>query len=157
MRTRTVPIILAVGSIAIAAPIAQGATTSHQLKLTIKGVTITSQGDRPGNKQTSAGLVSGKPFGDAVDSISDKVTAVTSTTVTFAGAITIYTTHGTINGPIKIKIKPTAHGGATGTGIVKITGGTGRYTGAHGAATFTGAESANSPVFVSHATGTVSY
>ena len=62
MLTRTVAIIVALGSIAIAAPIAQGARHKHQLKLTIKDSTITSQGDRPGNKQTTAGLISGKPF-----------------------------------------------------------------------------------------------
>lgn len=157
MLTRTVAIIVALGSIAIAAPIAQGALNKHQLKLTIKDATITSQGDRPGNNQTTAGLISGKPFGNGVESITDKVTAVTSTTITFAGTITIYTTHGTINGKITIKIKPASSGGATGTGTGNITGGTDRYTRAHGAFTFTGAESANSTVFVSHATGTVSY
>lgn len=157
MLTRTLATIVTLGAIAIAAPIAQGAPTKHKIKLTIKDATITSQGDRPGNKQTTAGLVSGKPFGHAVESITDRVTTVTSTTITFAGTITIYTTHGTITGPIKIKIKPTANGGATGTGTVKITGGTGSYTGEHGTFTFTGAESANSTVFVSHATGTVSY
>ena len=157
MLTRTVAIILAMGSIAIAAPIAQGAPNKHQLKLTIKDATITSQGDRPGNKQTTAGLVSGKPFGHAVESITDKVTTVTSTTITFAGTITIYTTHGIIKATIKIKIKPASNGGATGTGTAKITGGTGHYTGAHGTFTFTGAESANSTVFVSHAIGTASY
>ncbi|MFZ0042853.1 MAG: hypothetical protein WAK93_16195, partial [Solirubrobacteraceae bacterium] len=129
----------------------------HQIKLTIKDATITSQGDRPGNKQTSTGLVSGKPFGHSVESIADKVTTVTSTTITFAGRITIYTAHGIINGTIEIKIKPKSSGGATGTGTGTITGGTGSYTGAHGAFTFTGAESANSTVFVSHVTGTASY
>lgn len=157
MLTRTVAIIAALGTIGIAAPIAQGARNKHQLKLTIKDSTITSQGDRPGNKQTTAGLVSGKPFGKGVESISDKVTAVTSTTVTFVGTITIYTRHGIINSTITIKIKPAPSGGATGSGTGNITGGTGRYAGAHGAFTFTGAESANSTVFVSHATGTVSY
>jgi hypothetical protein len=156
MPARLVATILALGSIAIAAPIAQGTPNRHQLKLTIKDATITSQGDRPGNKQTTAGLVSGKPFGYGVESITDRVTTVTSTTITFAGTITIYTAHGIINGTITIKIKPT-NGGATGTGTGKITGGTGRYTGAHGTFTFTGAESANSTVFASHVTGTASY
>jgi hypothetical protein len=157
MPTRTVATILALGSIAIAAPIAQGAPNEHQIKLTIKDATITSQGDRPGKKQTTAGLVSGKPFGHGVESITDKVTTVTSTTITFTGTITIYTQHGIINGTIKIKIKPASGGGATGTGSGKITGGTGSYTGAHGTFTFTGAESANSTVFVSHVIGTTSY
>ena len=128
MLTRTVAIIVALGSIAIATPIAQGALNKHHLKLTIKDATITSQGDRPGNKQTTAGLIAGKPFGNGVESITDKVTAVTSTTITFAGTITIYTTHGIINGTITIKIKPASSGGATGTGTGNITGGTGRYT-----------------------------
>ena len=83
-----------------------GALNKHQLKLTIKDATITSQGDRPGNKQTTAGLVSGKPFGNGVESITDKVTARPTTTITFAGTITIYTTHGIITGTIDIKIKP---------------------------------------------------
>jgi hypothetical protein len=157
MPTRTVAVIVALGSIAIAPPIAQGAANKHQIKLTIKDATITSQGDRLGNKQTTAGLVSGKPFGHGVESITDKVTTVTSTTITFAGTITIYTAQGTITGTIKIKIKPASTGGATGTGTGKISGGTGSYTGAHGTFTFTGSESANSTVFVSHVTGTVSY
>jgi hypothetical protein len=157
MPTRTVAIIVALGSLALAAPIAQGAPNNHQIKLTIKDATITSQGDRPDNKQTTAGLVSGKPFGHGVESITDKVTTITSTTITFAGTITIYTTHGIINGTITIKIKPASSGGATGTGTGKITGGTGSYTGAHGTFTFTGAESANSTVFVSHVIGTASY
>jgi hypothetical protein len=148
---------LALGSLALAAPIAQGASAQHHLKLTIKDATITSQGDRPGAKQTSAGVVSGKPFGQGVESITDKVKAVTRTTITFSGAITIYTTRGIITGTITIRIKPTSSGGATGTGSGNITGGTGDYAGAHGAFTFTGAESANPPVFVSHARGAVSY
>jgi hypothetical protein len=157
MPTRTVATILALGSFAIAAPIAQGAPSKHQLKLTIKDATITAQGDRPGNRQTSAGTVSGKPFGHGVESISDKVTTVTSTTITFVGAITIYTAHGSINGTITIKVKPASSGGATGTGSGTITSGAGSYTGAHGAFTFTGAEGANATVFVSHVIGTVSY
>ncbi len=157
MPTRTVAIIVALGSIAIAAPIAQAAPNKHHIKLTIKDATITSQGDRPGNKQTTAGLVTGKPFGSGVESITDKITTVTSTTITFAGTITIYTTHGTINGTITIKVKPASSGGATGTGTGKFTRGTGSYAGAHGTFTFTGAESANAPVFVSHAIGTASY
>ena len=157
MPTRLVATILALGSCAIAAPIAQGTPNQHQLKLTIKDATITSQGDHPGNKQTTAGLVSGKPLGDGAESITDKVTTVTSSTITFSGTITIYTTHGTISGTITIKIKPASSGGATGTGTGKITAGTGSYTGAHGTFTFTGAESANSTVFVSHLSGTASY
>lgn len=157
MPTRLAAIIVALGSIAIATPIAQGAPNKHQIKLAIKDATITSQGDRPGNTQTTAGLVSGKPFGHGVESITDKVTTVTSTTITFAGTITIYTTHGIIDGKIKVKIKPASSGGATGTGTGKITGGTGRYTGAHGTFTFTGAESAHSTVFVSQVIGTASY
>ena len=43
MPTRTVAIIVALGSIAIAVPIAQGAPPKHQLELTIKDATITSQ------------------------------------------------------------------------------------------------------------------
>ena len=157
MHRHTVAIIVAIGSIAIAPPIAQAVSNTHQLKLTIKDATISSQGDRPGNQQTTAGLVSGKPLGHAVESITDRVTTVTSSTITFAGTITIYTTHGIINGTIEIKIKPASNGGATGTGSGKITGGTGHYRGAHGSFTFTGAESANSTVFVSHLTGTASY
>jgi hypothetical protein len=157
MPTRTIAIILAIGSSAIAASTAQAAPSRHQLKLTIKDTTITAQGDRPGNKQTSAGLVSGMPFGNGVESISDKVTTATSTTITLVGTITIYTAHGIVNGTITIKVKPTKNGGATGSGTGKFTGGTGHYAGAHGTFTFTGAESANSPVFVSHATGSVSY
>ena len=157
MLTRTLATIVTLGAIAIAAPIAQGAPTKHKIKLTIKDATITSQGDRPGDKQTTAGTRLRKPFGHAVEWITDQSRPSTSTTITFPGTITIYTTHGTITGPIKIKIKPTANGGATGTGTVKITGGTGSYTGEHGTFTFTGAESANSTVFVSHATGTVTF
>jgi hypothetical protein len=157
MPTRTLATILALGSIAIAAPTAQAAPRTHRFKLTIRDATITSQGDRPGNKQTTAGLVSGNPVRHGVESISDRVTAVTSTTVIFAGTITIYTVHGNINGTIAITIKPTSHGGATGTGSATITSGTGSYTGAHGSLTFTGAESATSALFVSHVTGTVAY
>jgi hypothetical protein len=157
MRTRTVAIIVALGSIAIAASVAQGAPGKHQLRLTIRGVTITSQGDRPGSKQTSAGLVFGTPFAHSVESLTDRVTSVTSTTITFAGTITIYTTHGSLSGQIKIKIKPAPNGSATGTGTGEITGGTDTYTGAHGAFTFTGAESASSAVFVSHVIGAASY
>jgi hypothetical protein len=157
MPTRTVATILALGSLAVAAPIAQGASNQHKIKLTLKDATVTSQGDRPGDRQTTAGLVSGDPIGHGVESITDKVTTVTNTTIAFAGAITIYTNRGTITGTITIKIKPASSGGATGTGNGKITGGTGHYTGAHGTFTFTGAESTSSPVFVSHVSGTVSY
>jgi hypothetical protein len=148
---------LGVATLAVATPIAQGAPSQHHIKLTIKDATITSQGDRPGDKQTTAGLVSGQPFGHGVESITDKVTTVTSSTITFSGAITIYTARGTVNGTITVTIKPASNGSATGTGSGKITGGTGHYKGAHGTFKFTGAESANVPVFVSHAHGTVSY
>jgi hypothetical protein len=157
MPKRTATVILVLGSIVIVAPIAQGAPNSHQIKLTIKDATITSQGDRLGNKQTTAGLVSGKPIGESVESIRDTVTAATSTTFKFAGTITIYTAHGRLEGTITFKIKPAANGGASGTGNGKFTGGTGSYTGAHGTFTFTGAESANSTVFLSHVVGTASY
>ena len=63
MRIRTVAVILAVASIAIAASVAQGAPNRHQVKLTVKDATITSQATAPGNRQTTVGLVSGKPFG----------------------------------------------------------------------------------------------
>jgi hypothetical protein len=157
MLKRCIAVIIPILSLAIAAPLAQAMPKQHQLKLTIKDSTITSQGDSPGNKQNTAGLVSGNPFGRAVESISDKVTNATSTTITFSGTITIYTTQGTVTGTIKFKIIPASNGSATGTGGGKVTNGTGRYKGAHGKFTFTGAEAANSPVFVSHVTGALSY
>jgi hypothetical protein len=156
MHTRMVATILALGSLAVATPIAQGASDHHHIKLTIRDATITSQGDRPGNKQTTAGVVDGEPLGHGVESITDTVKTVTSTTITFSGAITLYTTRGTITGTIEIKIKPGSSGGATGTGSGTFTGGTGHYRGAHGTFTFTGAELSHSPVFVSHVRGTVS-
>jgi hypothetical protein len=157
MLKRCVAMIAPILSLAIAVPVAQAAPKSHHLKLTIKDSTITSQGDSPGNKQTTAGLVKGNPFGRGVESISDKVTNATSTAITFNGTITIYTAQGTLTGTVKFKITPAPNGSATGTGSGKITNGTGRYKGAHGKVNFTGAQAANSSVFVSHATGTVSY
>ena len=91
MLKRRTAAIIALLSLAVAAPLASAAPTKHQLNLKIQDSTITSQGDRPGNKQTTAGLVSGNPFGQGVESISDKVTKATQTTFTFQGKITIYT------------------------------------------------------------------
>ncbi len=156
MLKRTIAVIVAMLAVAITVALAQAAPTKHHLKLTIKDATINSQGDRPGDKQSTAGLVTGQPFGQAVESITDKVTSATSTTVSFDGTITIYTSQGNLTGSIHIKITPTSTG-ANGTGRGTITHGTGPYRNARGNFTFTGAESANSPLFVSHATGSVSY
>lgn len=157
MLRRAIAVIAPVLSLTLAPPIAQATTTKHALKLLIQDSAITSQGDGPGNRQTTAGLVSGNPIGHGVESISDKVTSATRTRVTFKGTITIYTTKGTMTGTIDIKITPTSTGGATGSGDGRITGGSGRYTGAHGKFTFAGGESSNTPVFVSHVTGAVSF
>jgi hypothetical protein len=157
MRTRSIAIILAAAGIAAAVPAAQGATGKHQLKLTIRDSTIVAQGDRPGDRQTTAGLISGPAFGSGIESISDRVTSASASTFSFAGTITIYSSHGTLDGMITIRIKPQAKGGATGAGTLTITGGSGRYKGARGALTFTGAESARSSVFVSHASGAIVY
>jgi hypothetical protein len=157
MLRRAITVIVPVLSFAIIGPVAQAAATKHAIKLTIRDSTITSQGDRPGNKQTTAGLVSGNPFGHGVESISDKVASATSTTFKFKGTITIYTTHGNINATINFTVTPASSGGATGTGGGNITGGSGRYIAAHGHYTFTGNEAANSSVFVSHVIGTVTY
>ena len=115
MLKRTIAVIVAMLAVAITVPLAQAAPTKHHLKLTIKDATINSQGDRPGDKQSTAGLVTGQPFGQAVESITDKVTSATSTTVSFDGTITIYTSQGNLTGSIHIKITPTSTG-ANGTG-----------------------------------------
>ena len=65
-------------AVAITVTLAQAAPTKRHLKLTIKDATINSQGDGPGDKQSTAGLVSGQPFGHAVESITDKVTSATT-------------------------------------------------------------------------------
>ena len=157
MLTRAIAVIVPVLSLTLAPPLPQAATTQHALKLTIRDSTISSQGDSPGNRQTTAGLVSGNPIGHGVESISDKVTSTTSATVTLKGTIAIYTTHGIMTGQINIHITPTSNGGATGTGDGKITSGSGRYTKAHGKFTFAGGETPNFSVFLSHVTGTVSF
>ncbi len=157
MLRRAIAVIAPVLALTLAPPLAQAATRQHALKLTIRDSTISSQGDSPGNKQTTAGLVSGNPIGHGVESISDKVTSATSATVTLKGTIAIYTTHGIITGTIDIQVTPTSNGGATATGDGKITGGSGRYAKAHGKFNFAGSERANSSVFVSHVTGTVAF
>jgi hypothetical protein len=156
MLRTAIAVIAPLLSLTLAPPPAAAAATQHALKLTIRDSTISSQGDSPGNRQTTAGLVSGDPIGHGVESISDKVTSATSTTVTFKGTIAIYTTHGIMTGTIHIQVTPTSNG-ATATGDGKIIGGTGRYTRAHGKFTFAGSESPNSSVFVSRVTGTVSF
>jgi len=161
MLTRSIAVIAVIATTAVAtliAPLVAGAApTAHPLRMTINDSTITSQGDRIGNRQTTAGLVAGNPLGNGVESISDKVAKATNTTFTFKGTTTIYTTHGSVSGAITITITPQSSGGATGTGSGTITSGTGRYAGAHGHFTFTGSEGATSSVFSSHATGTISY
>jgi hypothetical protein len=157
MIKRTIPVIAAMLAVAGITPLAQGATTTHQLKLTVEDVTINAHGDQPGDRQTTAGLVSGNPFGDAVESINDKVTSATSNGITLTGTLTIYTSRGTITAAIKFKVTPKSAGGATGIGRANITGGTGTYGHARGSFTFSGAEKPNSPLFISHATGTIAY
>jgi hypothetical protein len=157
MLRRAIAVVAPVLSLTLAPPLAHAATTQHALKLTIRDSTISSQGDSPGNRQTTAGLVSGNPIGHGVESISDKVTSATSATIILKGTIAIYTTRGIMTGTIDIHVTPTSNGGATATGDGKITGGSGRYARAHGKFTFAGGESSNSSVFVSHITGTVSF
>ena len=157
MSKRTIPVIAAILALAGIAPLAQGATSTHQLKLTVKDVTIDAQGDQPGDRQTTAGLVSGSPVGHAVESINDKVTSATNNGIALAGTITIYTSRGKITATLNIKVIPKTTGGATGTGSANIQGGTGTYSHARGSFTFNGTEKPNSPLFVSHTTGTITY
>jgi hypothetical protein len=156
MLRRALATIVPLLTIAIIAPPSQAATT-HSLKLTIKDSTITSQGDRPGARQHTAGLVSGNPLGAGVESISDRVASATSTNFTFQGTITIYTTDGTLAATIKFTVTPTSSGGANVTGGGDFTGGTGRYAGARGHFHATGSETANSSVLIAHARGSLSY
>ncbi len=157
MIKRTIPVIAAMLGLAALAPLAQGATATHKLKLTIKDVTINANGDRPSDTQTTAGLVAGDPFGRAVESVNNKVTSASSSGVTLEGTLTIYTTHGTMTAAIQTKVTPTSTGGATGTGSGTITGGTGSYNHAGGSFTFRGAEHPNSPLFIVHAVGTAAF
>ncbi len=132
---------------------AQAATPSKPLTLTIRDSTIVSNGDSPGDYQITAGLVSGT-FGSGVESIHDKVTAVSPTEITFQGTIKLYFGAGTISGPITIHVFPHPDGSATGQGTSTLTHGTGRFAGVHARFSFQGRETTNAPVFVSHATGT---
>jgi hypothetical protein len=65
---RTVAAIVPILALATTLPLAQAAPAKHPLELTIKDVTINSQGDQVGDKQSTAGLISGNPFGRAVES-----------------------------------------------------------------------------------------
>ena len=153
MTKRRIALIVPTVILAILPSAAQAAHRTHHIELIIQDSTIT----KLGVKQTTAGLVSGAPFGHSVESIAETVTGATSTSVSLRGTITIYTTHGTVSGTVGFKVTPAAAGGATGAGRGKISGGTARYKGAHGSFAFTGSEAANSSVFVIHATGKVSY
>lgn len=144
-------------ALAVPAATAQASPKTHQLKLTIQDSTIVTQGYGLDNKQITAGLVSGNPFGQGVESISDKVTKATRTKFTLKGTIAIYATHGEMTGAIQFTVAPASNGGATGMGGGTFTAGTGIYKGAQGKFTFTGVEAPHASVFVSHVTGTVAY
>jgi hypothetical protein len=153
MPKRCVALIVPMLLLATLAPGVQAADRRHHIRLIIRDTPIAKQGV----KQTTAGLVSGAPFGNGVESIAESVTAATRTSVSIRGTIIIYTLQGSVSGTVSFGFIPAATGGATGSGVGRITGGTGRYAAAHGKFAFTGTEAPNSSVFVLHATGTVSY
>jgi hypothetical protein len=132
---------------------AQAATPAKPLTLTLRDSTIVTQGDAVGDSQLTAGLIWGT-FGSGVESIHDKVTAVSTTEITFRGVVKLYVGGATLSGPITIHIFPQPNGSATGKGTGTLNHGTGRLAGLHAQFTFHGSESPTFPVFTSHATGT---
>jgi hypothetical protein len=135
------------------APTAQAAARTQSIKLIIRDTPVSKQG----LKQTTAGLISGAPFGTGVESIAERVTAATHTSIGLRGAIHIYTPHGSVTGTLSFNVTLAANGSASGLGSGQITGGSGSYSGAHGTFEFAGTEAANSPIFVIRATGKVTY
>lgn len=132
---------------------AQAATPAKPLALTIRDATLVSQGDAVGDSQITAGLVSGT-FGRGVESIHDKVTGISAGEITFQGVVKLYIGSATLSGPITIHIFPQPDGSAKGHGNGAFTRGTGRFAGLRARFTFVGGQTAGSPVFISHATGT---
>lgn len=131
---------------------AQAATPAKPLTVTIRDSTIVAHGDAVGDRQITAGLVSGT-FGRGVESIHDKVTAVSATEITFQGVLKLYVGGATLSGPITIHIFPQPDGSANGQGTGAFTRATGRFAGLHARFTFHGSELPGSRVFTSHATG----
>ncbi len=163
MFTRKRVLVVATAAVlsAIALFVAQAGATgsSHSASLTLHSFTISSstKSDAPGTRQTAVGLITGQPVGQAVSNLRDKVTSASSSGITFVGTFTIYTVHGELQGMSDIKITPQPNGGATGSGTLKLTGGTGRYRGAHGKLPFTGQQSPKAPDFTAHIKGNISY
>jgi hypothetical protein len=159
-RTRVLAVSAAVLPIlALTSSLAGAANSSHRVSLTLHSFTISSstRSDAPGTRQSAVGLVTGRPIGQGVSALKDKVTSASSTALKFAGRFTIYTVHGELQGRVDFTIKPQSNGGATGSGHLSLSGGTGRYQGAAGKLRFAGRQSPQAPDFTSHLTGTITY
>jgi hypothetical protein len=151
MRRTTTLLAPALAGVVLAGA-AQAATPAKPLTLTIRDSTIVAHGDAVGDTQITAGLVSGT-FGPGVESIHDKVTAVSGAEITFEGVLKLYVGGATLSGPITIHVFPQPDGSAKGVGRGAFTHGTGRFAGLQARFTFQGSETSSFPVFISHAIG----
>ena len=159
-RTRVLAVAAAVlPLLALTSSLAGAAGSSHHVSLTLHSFTVSSstKSDAPGTRQTGVGLVTGRPVGQAVSTLQDKVTSAGSSGLKFAGKFTIYSVQGDLQGKVEITVKPQSNGGATGSGHLTLTGGTGRYQSARGKLLFAGHQNPQAPDFTSHLTGTITY
>lgn len=125
---------------------------SHRIAFTLTDARVTS-GPRTG---TSAGVLSGRPFGSGAVVQHVTVASLAGSVVKTKVAFTIYTATGSIVGHGRGQRTTNPDGTITTVGTRTITGGTGVYRGAHGQVNVRGTSATNG-ITITRWTGNVRY
>lgn len=138
-------------TLAAALPTSAVAASTHHISFTLTDA-IVAHGSGTG---TSAGVFSGRPFGNGAVVQRIAVTSITGSTATTKATFTIFTTKGTLKGTGRSTRTTQPDGTVSISASRTITGGTGAYQGARGRVTVTG--TTRNGITTSHWVGTVRY
>jgi hypothetical protein len=135
-------VIVAVSAIAVLVPagaMALSAPRAHPVDFKLYDAKVMSGG----NRGTTAGVLSGKPFGSGAVVERITVTSVNRSVATTKVAFTIFTTQGTLEGIGRSTRTTNANGTVTLVGTRTVGGGTGAYRAARGRLTLHGRAATN--------------